>query len=55
MQTCPATYVCAPLSRADIAATFGGISSVSVGGVGVCAYAPQGIMLPEPGVVPPPL
>lgn len=41
MQSCPSGYQCTALSRQQLATNFGAQLNVSVGDLGVCAYAPQ--------------
>ncbi|EFN59099.1 hypothetical protein CHLNCDRAFT_137883 [Chlorella variabilis] len=53
VQACAAGYICAPLSRQQIAANFGGQLPLNVGDIGVCAYMPHDLMLPNATDVPP--
>jgi hypothetical protein len=52
---CGAGFACAPLSAAQLRAALGAAAAAAApaGQVGVCAYAPAGLALPAPSVVPP--
>eukprot|EP00887_Chlorella_sp_A99_P005410 scaffold1.g5410.t1 len=55
--SCSTDYVCAPLSQQQVEANLGSsVANQSLGaGLGVCAYAPNGLLLPDPSVVPAPM
>ncbi|PRW58639.1 hypothetical protein C2E21_2984 [Chlorella sorokiniana] len=53
VQSCPTGYQCTALSRQQLATNFGSQLNVSVGDLGVCAYAPKGFLLPDAATVPP--
>ena len=54
---CPSGSSCWWLSRQQLASTFGGATglAVDVGTVGVCAYTPRPMLLPNASAVPPPM
>ncbi|KAL4426385.1 hypothetical protein ABPG77_004679 [Micractinium sp. CCAP 211/92] len=53
LQNCSAGYICAPLSRQQLAVSFGSSLPLAVGDIGACVYAPAGVMLPNATDVPP--
>ncbi|GAB4817823.1 hypothetical protein N2152v2_004869 [Parachlorella kessleri] len=55
LSRCPDGSTCNALSSQQIATTFGGQMGVQVGTIGVCAYRPQPIMLPNVTIAPPPM
>lgn len=40
LQNCSAGYICAPLSRQQLAVSFGSSLPLAVGDIGACVYAP---------------
>jgi len=55
LATCGEGYACAPLSQQQLVGALGStvVAAVVNGTLGVCVYAPQGVLLPPPEVVPP--
>lgn len=57
VQTCGEGYLCFPLSQTQLESALGGemVVAAVAGNVGVCMYAPDGLLLPATSQVPAPL
>ncbi|KAK2080285.1 hypothetical protein QBZ16_000138 [Prototheca wickerhamii] len=54
LSACYDGYVCAPLTREQLAQELPQLRNATEGALGVCAYAPYGYLLPSPALVPVP-
>ena len=56
VQSCGEGYVCFPLSQSQLEGSLGGeVVAAVAGSVGVCTYAPDGLLLPAESQVPAPM